>query len=71
MAFAAISSFVFLSNFSVASVTPGFEQIIETFDITVTQAGYLITVQILVLGLGVSELLSLSRSNSGRANDRT
>ncbi|OAA56302.1 MFS transporter [Niveomyces insectorum RCEF 264] len=52
LAFAAISTVVFMSNFSVATVTPGFTKIIVQFGITAEQASYLITTQILALGVG-------------------
>ncbi|ERS98383.1 hypothetical protein HMPREF1624_05167 [Sporothrix schenckii ATCC 58251] len=52
LAFVAISSVVFLSNFSIGTVTPGLTRIIEEFDISLSQASYLITAQILTLGVG-------------------
>jgi hypothetical protein len=54
MAFASISFFVLLSNYSLSAMTPGLSRVIQDFDITVTQASYLVTLQILFLGIGVS-----------------
>ncbi|KAF2102510.1 MFS general substrate transporter [Rhizodiscina lignyota] len=52
MAFVSISFFVFLSNYTLASITPGFLGIVEEFGVTITKATYLLTTQILSLGVG-------------------
>ncbi|KAK5996299.1 MFS transporter cpaT-like protein [Cladobotryum mycophilum] len=52
MAFASISFYVWLSNYGVSAVTPGFEGIIEEFGVTANQCSYLVTLQLLLLGLG-------------------
>lgn len=59
MAFASISYYVLLSNYSLSAMTPGLSGVIEEFKITATQSGYLISLQILTLGLGVSFLCQL------------
>lgn len=53
MAFLAISFFVFLSNYVTASITPGFILVVEEFRISLTKASYLLTFNILFLGIGV------------------
>lgn len=46
--------FVFLSNYITATISPILVPIIIEFDNSVAKAGYLITTNILCLGLGVS-----------------
>jgi MFS family permease len=53
--------FVFLSNYITASISPIFVPIIEHFDVSVTKAGYLITFNILFLGIGNLFWIPLSR----------
>lgn len=54
MAFSSVSLFVLLSNYSLTAMTPGLADVIEEFGISATESGYLISFQILTLGLGVS-----------------
>lgn len=51
-AFATNSFFVFLSNYITASITPILVPIVKDFGIDFTQASYLITFNILFLGIG-------------------
>ena len=51
-AFTIISFFVFLSNYSTASLSPAIVPLIKEFNITGTKASYLNTFNILFLGLG-------------------
>ncbi|CAM1509797.1 Fc.00g001320.m01.CDS01 [Cosmosporella sp. VM-42] len=51
-ALASISFFVLLSNYSLSAMTPGLGGVIEEFKITATESGYLVSFQILTLGLG-------------------
>lgn len=53
MAFLSISFFVFLSNYVTASITPGFILVVKEFRISLTKASYLLTFNILFLGIGV------------------
>lgn len=57
MAYLNLAFFVFLSNYTTLSVVPALEVIIEEFNITETKANYMITVSILMLGVGVSVLI--------------
>ncbi|OAA68002.1 Major facilitator superfamily domain, general substrate transporter [Niveomyces insectorum RCEF 264] len=52
MAFASVSFYVLLSNYSLTAMTPGLAGVIEDFGITATESGYLVSFQILTLGLG-------------------
>jgi xanthine/uracil permease len=51
--------FVFMSNYITATISPILVPIIVEFDISVTKATYLITCNILTLGLGVSDEMGL------------
>ncbi|KAH8690798.1 major facilitator superfamily domain-containing protein [Talaromyces proteolyticus] len=52
LAFTSIAFFVFLSNYITAAIGPALVSIIKEFNISQTQAGYLITLNILSLGVG-------------------
>jgi MFS family permease len=52
MAMGTTSLFVFLSNYITASISPILVPIVEEFEISVTKASYLITLNILTLGVG-------------------
>ncbi|KAJ9603637.1 hypothetical protein H2200_011823 [Cladophialophora chaetospira] len=52
LAFISVSYFIFLSNFITSSCSPILIFIMRDFDVTITQASYLITVNILFLGVG-------------------
>ena len=53
--------FVFLSNYITASIAPIYVPIIEHFEVSVTKASYLITFNILFLGIGNIFWIPLSR----------
>jgi MFS family permease len=61
LAFLAISYFVFLSNFITASITPILVPIIEEFHVSLTKASYLVTFNILFLGISNLFWIPLSR----------
>ncbi|KIX09064.1 uncharacterized protein Z518_00142 [Rhinocladiella mackenziei CBS 650.93] len=52
LALATICFFVFLSNYITASITPILVHIIQDFEVSLTKASYLITFNILFLGIG-------------------
>ncbi|OQU99388.1 hypothetical protein CLAIMM_05024 [Cladophialophora immunda] len=52
IAFGTVCFYVLLSNFGLSAMTPGLTLVIEDFGIAPTQASYLVTLQILVLGVG-------------------
>ncbi len=54
-AYLSISYFVFLSNFTVASVSPGLVAIATEFELTSSYASYYITMPILFIGIGVNK----------------
>lgn len=51
--------FVFMSNYITSSINPILVPIIVEFDVSVTKATYLVTCNILTLGLGVSDCVAI------------
>ncbi|KIX92651.1 uncharacterized protein Z520_11680 [Fonsecaea multimorphosa CBS 102226] len=61
IAFWSISYFIFLSNYTVASISPGLVAIQEHFEVTGSYASYFITMPVLFIGIGNLFWIPLSR----------